>query len=70
MANYSFSTTASGAIRVSFTNDATGRDVQIDYITVNGQTRQAEQQTENTGAWGNNRCGGGAPQSGYIAVVI
>lgn len=71
MANYSVATTNSGAIRVNYTNDASGRDVQVDYITVNGQTRQAEQQTENTGAWGNNRCGGGAPSewlhcSGYI----
>lgn len=72
MANYSVSTANSGLIRVSFTNDATGRDVQVDYITVNSQTRQSEQQTENTGAWGNNKCGGGGMSewlncNGYIS---
>ncbi len=34
--NYSASTNLNGSITVAFTNDATGRDVQVDYIVVNG----------------------------------
>jgi arabinoxylan arabinofuranohydrolase len=58
--NYSASTNLTGSITVAFTNDATGRDVQVDYIVVNGTTRQAESQTMNTGLWANNSCGGGS----------
>jgi hypothetical protein len=57
--NYSVSTSASGDIQVVYTNDASGRDVQVDYIQVNGQTRQAEDQSYNTGAW-DGECGGGS----------
>jgi GH35 family endo-1,4-beta-xylanase len=58
--DYSVATNLTGGITVAFTNDATGRDVQVDYITVNGQTRQAEAQTYNTGLYANGRCGGGS----------
>src|SRR6186713_528680 len=58
--NYSASTNLNGAITVAFTNDATGRDVQVDYIVVNGTTRQAEAQTYNTGVYANGSCGGGS----------
>jgi GH35 family endo-1,4-beta-xylanase len=58
--NYSASTNLTGAITVAFTNDATGRDVQVDYIIVNGTTRQAEAQTYNTGLYANGSCGGGS----------
>ena len=57
--NYSASTNLNGSITVAFTNDATGRDVQVDYITVNGTTRQAEAQSNNTGVYANGSCGGG-----------
>jgi GH35 family endo-1,4-beta-xylanase len=57
--NYSASTNLNGAITVAFTNDATGRDVQVDNIVVNGTTRQAEAQSYNTGVWANGSCGGG-----------
>jgi arabinoxylan arabinofuranohydrolase len=57
--NYSASTNLNGAITVAFTNDATGRDVQVDYIVVNGTTRQAEAQSYNTALWANGSCGGG-----------
>jgi arabinoxylan arabinofuranohydrolase len=57
--NYSASTNLTGAITVAFTNDATGRDVQVDYITVNGTTRQAEAQSYNTALYANGSCGGG-----------
>ena len=48
--NYTASTTLSGNVTVAFTNDAAGRDVQVDYIVVNGTTRQSENQTSNTGS--------------------
>ena len=58
---YRTSSSRNGGINIEFFNDA-GRssDVQIDYIKVGGQTRQAEDQSYNTGAWGNGRCGGGS----------
>src|SRR5688572_5791411 len=58
--DYSVATNLTGGITVAFTNDATGRDVQVDYITVNGEPRQAETQTYNTGLYANGRCGGGS----------
>lgn len=58
MRDYTASTNSSGGINVQFFNDANGRDVQIDYIQVNGQTRQAEQQSYNTGVYQNGSCGG------------
>jgi hypothetical protein len=60
MQDYSASTSLSGNATVNFTNDSSGRDVQVDYIQVNGQTRQAEEQSDNTGAYANDRCGGGS----------
>lgn len=72
MNNYTVETALVGDVVVAFANDDGGNaDVRIDYVNVNGVTRQAEVQTENTGAWGNNRCGGGAPSEwlhceGYI----
>lgn len=72
MNNYTVETALVGDVVVTFANDDGGNaDVRIDYVNVNGVTRQAEEQTENTGAWGNNRCGGGAPSEwlhceGYI----
>lgn len=60
MQNYSATTTLSGGITVAFTNDASNRDVQVDYIQVNGQTRQSENQSYNTAVYANGSCGGGA----------
>ena len=58
--NYSASTNLTGGITVAFTNDDGGsRDVQVDYILVNGETRQAEAQSYNTGFYANGSCGGG-----------
>src|SRR5262245_35546848 len=59
MQNYTASTTLSGGITVAYTNDASGRDVQVDYIIVNGATRQSEAQSFNSGLYANGRCGGG-----------
>jgi endo-1,4-beta-xylanase len=60
MQNYTASTSLSGGITVAFTNDGGSRDVQVDYIIVNGNTRQSEAQTYNTALYANGRCGGGS----------
>jgi endo-1,4-beta-xylanase len=60
MQNYTVSSNLSGSVTVTFTNDNSDRDVQVDYIQVDGITREAEDQSSNTGAWGNDRCGGGS----------
>ncbi|MBJ7538810.1 carbohydrate-binding domain-containing protein [Marinomonas transparens] len=57
MQDYRVNTSVRGDIRVAFLND--GGDVQVDYISVNGQVRQSEDQDDNTGVWGNGSCGGG-----------
>ena len=57
---FSASTNLSGSVSVAFTNDGGSRDVQVDYIIVNGQTRQSEAQSYNTGLYANGRCGGGS----------
>lgn len=56
--DYSATTSITGGITVAFTNDASGRDVQVDYIQVDGQTRQSENQSYNTGVWQDGSCGG------------
>ncbi len=71
MTSYTTTTNASGEIRVAYTNDATGRDVRVDYIVVNGTTRQAEDQQTNTGSY-SGTCGGGSYSewmycTGYIS---
>jgi hypothetical protein len=70
MSNYSASTNNSGGITVEFINDQSGFDVQVDYITVNGSTRQAEDQSTNTGVYQNSSCGGSNSEwmhcDGYI----
>ncbi len=60
MQNYTASTSLSGGITVAYTNDSGNRDVQVDYIIVNGQTRQSEAQSYNTGLYANGSCGGGS----------
>jgi hypothetical protein len=70
MANYTATTTQTGGLTLHFTNDASGRDVQVDYIQVNGTTRQAESQATNTAVWQNSACGGSYSEwmhcNGYI----
>ncbi|MEJ2306147.1 MAG: glycoside hydrolase family 11 protein [candidate division WOR-3 bacterium] len=57
--NYSASTDNTGGTLVCFDNDnGENMDVQIDYMTVNGSTRQAEDQSYNTGVWQDGDCGG------------
>ena len=59
MADYNVDTNASGELRVAFTNDSGDRDVQVDYVIVNGVVYQAEDQQDNTGAY-DGSCGGGS----------
>ncbi|WP_347331427.1 cellulose binding domain-containing protein [Marinimicrobium locisalis] len=72
MMDYTVETNLGGDIHVAFTNDNDGEaDVEVDYVIVGGVTRQAEDQSENTGAWGNDQCGGGSNSqwlhcNGYI----
>ncbi len=59
MSNHSVTLWSSrGDCRVEFFNDASGRDVQVDYLQVCGSTRQAENQSYNTAVWQNGSCGG------------
>ncbi len=69
--NYTTSTDLGGAINVEFDNDdGTVRDVQVDYIQVDGSTWQAEDQSTNTGVWQDGSCGGSYSEwlhcAGYI----
>jgi hypothetical protein len=59
MGDYTASSYSQGSINVEFFNDATDRDVQVDYLSVNGDYRQAENQGYNTAAYQNGSCGGG-----------
>jgi len=58
MGNWETSTQYSGGLTVCFTNDGDNKDVQIDYVQVNGETRQSENQSYNTGVWQDGSCGG------------
>ena len=60
---FNASTALSGGLTVAFTNDGGSRDVQVDYVVVNGETRQSENQSYNTGLYANGSCGGGAPEN-------
>ncbi len=57
--NLSYTGTASGDIQVQYDNDGGSRDVVVDYLQVNGETRQAEDMDYNTGLYANGSCGGG-----------
>ena len=62
---------ANGNFKVAFVNDNGPRDAIIDWLQVGSTRRQAESRSVNTGAWGNNTCGGGSFTetlncSGYI----
>lgn len=55
---YTVNTNSSGGVNVEYFNDANGRDVQVDWVEINGSRKQAEQQSYNTAVWQNNTCGG------------
>ncbi|HEX7028521.1 MAG TPA: glycoside hydrolase family 11 protein [Gammaproteobacteria bacterium] len=51
-----------GEVSVEFANDdgiQNGRDVRLDYITVDGERRETEQMANNGAAYANGTCGGG-----------
>jgi hypothetical protein len=58
MGDHSASSYNSGGINVEFFNDADNRDVQVDYLSVNGDYRQAENQSYNTAVYEDGSCGG------------
>lgn len=66
MTNYTATTSLSGGSLVEFTNDGGSRDVQVDYLSVNGSIRQSEAQTYNTGVYQNGQCGGGNGLSEWL----
>ena len=66
MTNYTATTNLSGGSVVEYTNDSGNRDVQVDYISVNGQVRQSEAQSYNTGVYQNGSCGGGNGMSEWM----
>jgi hypothetical protein len=65
-ANYTVNNSATTNILVKYINDATGRDVQVDYIIAGGVTKQAEAQSYNTGVYQNGACGGGNGMSEWL----
>jgi len=68
-----YTASGSGAVEVHFTNDGSGRDVQVDYAIINGVIYQSENQATNTGVWQNNTCGGSNSEwlncNGYISYA-
>lgn len=64
--NYTVNNSATSNILVRYINDASGRDVQVDYIIAGGVTKQAEAQTYNTGVYQNGACGGGNGLSEWL----
>lgn len=66
MTNYTATTNLSGGSLVEYTNDSGNRDVQVDYISVNGSIRQSEAQSYNTGVYQNGSCGGGNGMSEWM----
>ena len=59
-ADYTYSGSAAGDIQVEYDNDGGSRDVILDYVYVNGETRQAEDMEYNTATYANGECGGGS----------
>ena len=45
---------------MEFFNDATNRDVILESVHVNGETRRAEDMEYNTATYANGSCGGGS----------
>lgn len=60
LTNYTYSGSAAGDIQVEFDNDGGDRDVILDSVYVNGETRQAEDMEYNTATYANGECGGGS----------
>lgn len=67
---YSISSDITGTPRITYVNDSFSRDAEIDWLQVNGETLQAENQPTNTSVYQNGSCGGSFSQEmhcpGYI----
>jgi len=59
MDDYVYTGKAAGDIQVEFDNDSGDRDVILDYVFANGETRQAEDMEYNTSTY-DGECGGGS----------
>lgn len=66
MTNYTVNTSLAGGSLVEYFNDSGSRDVQVDYISVNGSIRQSEAQSYNTGVYQSGACGGGNGMSEWM----
>jgi hypothetical protein len=60
----------SGDLNLEFDNDNGERDVQVDYIRVDGQTRQAENMEYNTAVYQDGGCGGSYSEMMHCNGVI
>lgn len=58
-ANYTYTGSAGGNLEVEFDNDGGDRDVILDSVFVNGETREAEDMEYNTATY-DGECGGGS----------
>lgn len=58
-ADYTYTGNMAGDVQVEFDNDGGDRDVILDYVFVNGETRQAEDMEYNTATY-SGECGGGS----------
>ena len=56
---YTYDGPSTGVFQINYTNDAEGRDLQLDYLEVDGVKHEAEDQQVNTGSYANDACGGG-----------
>ncbi|MFD2034678.1 T9SS type A sorting domain-containing protein [Belliella marina] len=67
-----YTASGSGTVEVHYTNDNGPRNVQVDYVIINGTTYQSENQEVNTGVW-QNTCGGSFSEwlncNGYISYA-
>ncbi|WNJ97743.1 glycoside hydrolase family 11 protein [Vibrio ruber] len=57
---YTYRGRAAGDIQVQYDNDTSGRDVVLDWVYVNGETRKATDMEYNTSTYDNGKCGGGS----------
>ncbi|MBB3701358.1 glycoside hydrolase family 11 protein [Flammeovirga yaeyamensis] len=55
---FTVNTNSNGDLNLEYFNDQNGRDAQVDWVEINGNRKQAEQQSYNTAVWQNNSCGG------------
>lgn len=66
LANYHASSVLRGSVRIEYLNDTRKRDVRVDYLKIDDQVFQAEDQNTNTGAFQNGKCGGGQGRTEWM----